>query len=84
MATIIVPKWPGCHWFSHLKQLTINMPICIPALARNFSSKSGAILEPLHNKLWRWASLQDLWLPNPAGWLSAVANLLNSALTAST
>jgi len=29
-------------------------------------------------------SLQDLWLPNPAGWLSAVANLLNNALAAST
>jgi len=29
-------------------------------------------------------SLQDLWLPNPAGWLSAVANLLNNALATST
>jgi len=29
-------------------------------------------------------SLQDLWLPNPAGWSSAVANLLNNALAAST
>jgi len=29
-------------------------------------------------------SLQDLWLPNPAGWPSAVANLLNNALAAST
>jgi len=25
-------------------------------------------------------SLQDLWLPNPAGWSSAAANLLNNAL----
>jgi len=29
-------------------------------------------------------SLQDLWLPNPAGWLSAATNLLNNALAAST
>jgi len=29
-------------------------------------------------------SLQDLWLPNPAGWSSAAANLLNNALAAST
>jgi hypothetical protein len=29
-------------------------------------------------------SLQDLWLPNPAGWSLAAANLLNSALAAST
>jgi len=29
-------------------------------------------------------SLQDLWLPNPAGWLSAAANLLNNALATST
>jgi len=29
-------------------------------------------------------SLQDLWLPNLAGWSSAAANLLNNALEAST
>jgi len=29
-------------------------------------------------------SLQDLWLPNPAGWSSAAANLLNNALATST
>jgi len=29
-------------------------------------------------------SLQDLWLPNPASWSSAAANLLNNALAAST
>jgi len=29
-------------------------------------------------------SLQDLWLPNPAGWSSAAANLLNNTLVAST
>jgi len=40
MATIIVPKWPGCCWFSHLERLTINTPACVPALARNFRSKS--------------------------------------------
>jgi len=29
-------------------------------------------------------SQQDLWLPSPAGWSSAAANLLNNALAAST
>jgi len=29
-------------------------------------------------------SLQNLWLPNPAGWSSAAANLLNNALATST
>jgi len=55
-ATNIVPKWPGCCWFSHLEQLTIDTPAPVPALARNFSSKSGVIPEPLHNKHWRWAA----------------------------
>jgi len=80
MATIIVPKWPGCHWFSHLERLTINTPAHVQALARNFSSKSGVIPEPLCNKCWRWAAYRI----SGAGWLSAVANLLNNALAAST
>jgi len=54
MATIIAPKWPGCHWFS--QQLTINRPLHIPALARNFSSKSRVLPEPLCNKCWRLAA----------------------------
>jgi len=78
--TIIVPKWPGCCWFSHLEQLTIDTPARIPALARNLSSTSRA---PAQQVL-EVGSLQDLWLPNPAGWSSAAANLLNNALAAST
>jgi len=46
----------NCGWFSHLKWLTINRPVHVPALARNFSSKSRVLLEPLCNKHWRWVA----------------------------
>jgi len=83
-ATIIVPKWPGCRWFNYLKWLTVDPPASVPASARNFSCKSQSHPRAPTQQALEVDSQQDLWLPNPAGWSSAAANLLNNALAAST
>jgi len=83
MATIIVPKWPGCHWFSHLEQLTIDTPAHIPAFGQELQQQIWSHTRAPEQQALEVGSLQDLWLPNPAGWLSAAANLLNNALAAS-
>jgi len=61
-------------------QLTSMCPSLSQELQQQIQSHTRA---PVQQAL-EVGSLQDLWLPNPAGWSSAAANLLNNTLAAST